>query len=471
MEHIENQTQVKQPCVAADMPSFVPVVVGVTGHLDIEVDQFPQVEQAVRETLSDLKGEFGYALCVMLALADGADHLVAQVASDLGIRLIAVSPMALAQYRPTIKQVELFDRFWRCAALRLILPDTITDIPGTPADNEHRQYVQLGAYIAARAHILLALWEGYERHDPRGPEARPGGTEDVLRMRFDIHRSLTSRRNSRLFDHSGSPLDPPDNGPVIHIITPRKTSASLQNGASVWGQPAGARFLLRDWMGKPRIDLPDSTGVLASMSPAEQGQFNIIKHLNSAIGILPQSDPETLKRQIDVLGLGDAIVGKAGQLRYLGGLQAAVDTLAIAHQNPVPPSSESRTPRSKLFHFVRGWRENNLVRKLGARLWLTAIAPIFPAVIFEWYAHIGGGYLMLGGYLTLFALGVMLHILILNKRHNHLRQQEYRSFAESLRIQIYWGIAGLPFAVLDTFLKRRPGKAGRSEERRVGTEC
>ena len=53
----------------------------------------------------------------MTALADGADQLVATIASQMGISIVAVSPMEIERYYETVKDKHTLKQYWCDAKL------------------------------------------------------------------------------------------------------------------------------------------------------------------------------------------------------------------------------------------------------------------------------------------------------------------------------------------------------------------
>lgn len=99
----------------SEPPFVLPIVVGVTGHRDILPASLLAVRNGVRAALAALRADLGPGLVVMTALADGADQLVAEIARDLDIRMIVVSPMPLELYRRTMSTAEgvaALNRLW-----------------------------------------------------------------------------------------------------------------------------------------------------------------------------------------------------------------------------------------------------------------------------------------------------------------------------------------------------------------------
>ena len=85
----------------------------------------------MRGVLTGLHAQFGDALHVMTALADGAVQLVANAAekldasdgTDTSLKIIAVSPMPLITYRATVSDKTKLAHHWTALYLRMELPE------------------------------------------------------------------------------------------------------------------------------------------------------------------------------------------------------------------------------------------------------------------------------------------------------------------------------------------------------------
>src|SRR5262245_44828459 len=83
-----------------DTATQASLVVGVTGHRNLRKEDVPALQEKVRGFLTGLQARYPQLPVVVLSsLAEGGDQLVAQVALDLGLRVIAPLPMPLALYR------------------------------------------------------------------------------------------------------------------------------------------------------------------------------------------------------------------------------------------------------------------------------------------------------------------------------------------------------------------------------------
>jgi hypothetical protein len=163
----------------------VPLVVAVTGHRDLVPAEIPRIRERVQEFLRELQHRYAdRSVGVMSALAEGADQLVAEEALALGIPLTVTMPMPKALYLDDFATPEAKARFERlCAAavdvfeLPLTPGNTVESISG-PGPNRSRQYAQVGVFMCAHCHVLLALWDGKDSD-------QLGGTSQVVRFHHD----------------------------------------------------------------------------------------------------------------------------------------------------------------------------------------------------------------------------------------------------------------------------------------------
>ncbi|MFT7220239.1 MAG: hypothetical protein ACI8Z1_001856, partial [Candidatus Azotimanducaceae bacterium] len=91
----------------------VPLIVGVTGHRDLINEETEAIKQKISEFLHGLQNSFkGLELNVLSPLAEGADQLVAEVAAEMHIPIVALLPMPRLDYRSDFNEVsgEKFDR-------------------------------------------------------------------------------------------------------------------------------------------------------------------------------------------------------------------------------------------------------------------------------------------------------------------------------------------------------------------------
>ena len=163
----------------------MPLVVAVTGHRDLVPAEVPRIRERVREFLRELQHRYAdRAVGVMSALAEGADQLVAEEALAIGIALTVTLPMPKGLYLEDFATEEARARFERLCAAAVdvfelpITPGNTVESIASPGPNRSRQYAQVGVFMCAHCHVLLALWDGKESD-------QLGGTSQVIRFHHD----------------------------------------------------------------------------------------------------------------------------------------------------------------------------------------------------------------------------------------------------------------------------------------------
>lgn len=220
------------------VPAAIPLVIGVTGHRDLVEDEVPAIRERVREFLQGLKESRPHTpMIVASQLAEGADLLVAEEALALGLELVFVQPLPLADYRA---QFSDYGEHVRFDALRGVsrLVDLATE---EPAHDRDALYATAGDFVARYCYILLALWDGK-------PAAGPGGTAAVVEYR------LASKGGARPANQELElVLGEADNSLVYHIPVSRARVNGETNGhaplaAGYLHEYAGGHSALHDRM-------------------------------------------------------------------------------------------------------------------------------------------------------------------------------------------------------------------------------
>jgi len=202
----------------------IPLVIAVTGHRDLVAGESDGIIDRVRTLLTDLGERYPQRkLCVMSALAEGADRLVAEVALDLGIELVVPLPMAKTNYEHDFASPDSREEFNTLLArasdifeLPIARGCTLEQI-AVPGSARNRQYAQLGVFLCAHCHILLALWDGK-------PGTDLGGTGQVVKFHHDdimpgyTSKSMATQQmlvddESDLVYHIACSRDRPDGAP------------------------------------------------------------------------------------------------------------------------------------------------------------------------------------------------------------------------------------------------------------------
>jgi len=155
----------------------IPIVLATSGHRDLLDAEVPSISKALHAEFSALRKQHPNTRFQLLnGLAEGADWLVAEVALEYDIELIAVLPMPPTEYEQDFSTHEGLAKF------RLLLSKAaetqVAPMAGSLAKNPSRDtcYQALGIYLAQHAQRLYALWDG------NADNPLLGGTADVVRL-------------------------------------------------------------------------------------------------------------------------------------------------------------------------------------------------------------------------------------------------------------------------------------------------
>jgi hypothetical protein len=193
----------------------IPFVVGVTGHRDPLPSQVPSIRAALKTLLQRLKdAQADVRIQVLCSMADGADLLIAEVALELDIDVLALLTFPEDVCRSDLLSDAArasFDHVMaRAQRLELPLPPGLTRealLVSTAAPGRDPQYQRAGLLLARYCSLLIAVWDGkptthvagsarvveFRRHGSRGP-----GITDVLLesadndLLFEIHCARAS---------------------------------------------------------------------------------------------------------------------------------------------------------------------------------------------------------------------------------------------------------------------------------------
>ncbi len=369
----------------------VPLVIGVTGHRDLVASEVPALEKMVRGFLLTMKGRFpDLPLTVMTPLSEGADRLVARVARSLDIPLIVPMPMPRDLYMEDFETDTSRREFESlCEGAQVyslgIVDGQSRDSIASPGQARNLQYAQMGVYICAHSHILMALWDGK-------PAAMIGGTANVVQFhQWDIMPGFTgdNTRMRQILADDESDL-------VYHIVCSRDRPD---------GSPADEfRPLQATWF-TTDADRPRTEELPASYEEifTRTAQFNADAVAYGedieagAWPLLPDDAPEDLKRAV-------ASIDRMFRI---------ADWLAIHYQKNVT---------------------------LALRLIYTVA--VFMGLAFIAYTDVAGMNWSVYAFLGFFVLGLVLHWLA-HRGAWHRKYLDYRALAEGLRVQFYWAAAGV----------------------------
>ena len=154
-----------------------PVIVGVTGHRNLTRDDAGLMRIIEREIAKIARRYRDAPLLILSGLAEGADRLVVAAAGALGGKHVAVLPLPDALYTRDFATAASRSDYakLRAKATRGIKAPLMASrrALGNYGEKRNHQYAWIGAYIAKRAQVLIALWDG-------APARGTGGTAQVV---------------------------------------------------------------------------------------------------------------------------------------------------------------------------------------------------------------------------------------------------------------------------------------------------
>ena len=405
----------------------IPLVVAVTGHRDLVPDEVPGIRNKVRGFLEQLREDNPTRrLRVMSPLAEGADRLVAEEALAIGAELIVPLPMPRDVYVRDFESEasrEEFDRLCDSAMEILELPlaqknraEDIVDY----GDGRNLQYAQLGVFLCAHCHILLALWDGKYMDDL-------GGTGQVVRFHHDdIMPGFTERSTA-----SQQMLVDDESDLVYHIVCSR----DRENGDPHEDfAPLETSWFTKDEHNPRSQSLPVQHEVILERS----GEFSRdAQRFAERIG--PECYPLYDEEEVDYLPSGISTI------HYLF---CIADWLAIHYQKRVLMTLRA----THVFAFLMG-------------------------LAFILYTDVATQPLFMLLFLGFFGAAFAVQQLAVRSAWNR-KYLDYRALAEGLRVQFYWAAAGVTSEneskfTHDNFLQTQDPELGwiRNIMRVAGTRC
>ncbi|WP_374544784.1 hypothetical protein [Rhodoblastus sp.] len=471
-----------------------PVIVGVTGHRDIDTREDSDVNKAlrasVREILTHLKNRFRPgAVHLLTGAAAGADQLAASVALDLGIPLIVVAPMPLSAYRETMADdpdaLDAFDRFWKekdrgRTALRL-------ELPWLTADKSHKlQYEQLGVILSRYSHLLLALWDGDEWRDAEAAgeaEGVRGGTAQVVHFRQWGESDAEAFAISRLFPGETSHLDLTPSGPLIHIMTPRAGTETEPPSSAPDDDPAGKMRLWQEKRSKQKqrasaIDEP--VHFWKDLSKERLGRWTSpflkeIVELNNGIAEAVRGHAAGVERHVGYIRPqhGDVVDRELFlHLEILRRLQAATDMAAQGIQRKLMGEGDTAMrsysdfwTRFRLLFLGRGGAVFIFAITIPASVLFLGLFPLHCELLpAQWRslcesATRGSAVFAVAYAVIIIAAGAFYRLRVRPQRWQE-KFLDYRAIAEAMRVQVFWCLAAMPGAVSDYYLRKHFDELG-----------
>jgi len=406
---------------------IIPLVIAVTGHRDLVDSEIPEIRARVTELFKELRRRFpDQPLRILSPLAEGADRLVAEVALELEIKVTLVLPMPMDAYRIDFEHQDSVDEFDN-ARLRAdevyelpVLDGSSMELLMTSAEHRNRQYAQLGVFLCAHSHILLAIWDGK-------PSQHIGSTAQVVY--FHRYDTMDGYSSPDVVDQTALADD--DSDLVYQIVVSR----NRKDGAPQPGLRPLESFWLTGNDDTPRTDdIPENYQRIF----ARTGDFN--------------RDIKTFARRIATestpLVKDGADFALPLSILRVSGAFCAADWLAV--------------------HYQQRFRKALIYSH--SSIFVMALMVLF-------YEDVAASRLLMLVFAVFLALAFSVHWIATRGRW-HGKYLEYRTLAEGLRVQFYWAAAGVTRSNVtkfahDNFLQKQDPELGwiRNVMREVGTAC
>ena len=370
---------------------LLPLIVAVVGHRNLRPEDVPMLEARVEEVLRALQAEAGATpLMLLSALAEGADRLVARVALRINMPLLVPLPKERIAYEAEFTSDESRAEFRELIG-RAERWFELDATEGVMLHGEDHHYRHLIAFLASHCQVLLALWDGVEK-------ALPGGTADAVHFKLE---GIPSR-----LDTHRTPLDPPDIGPVYHIVTPRMTNPAVN------GVPGSCRCLL--------------PGRVQGATGGETFA-RVIRHMNA------------FNTDIKI---------------------TLEDALAQSAPTPLVPQALLKEYSAPVIAEERAFEEADTLaryfqRKTNMVVTSFMVLAFFALFSFEVYAYYYSEYPTI---LLLYVVPIAAaYGLFLVARHKDYQNKylDYRALAEGLRVQWFWHVSGSEASVADHYLRKQ----------------
>jgi len=416
-----------QTIVAGQTGYAVPLIVAVTGHRDLVAREVPEIRAQVSEFLNRLLAHYPErGVTVMSSLAEGADQLVAEEALQLGIPVIAPLPMPREIYETDFETSDAREKFMALLSQATevfelpVIPGNTAQSIADHGDDRARQYAQLGVFLCAHCHILMALWDG------KYPD-KLGGTGQVVRFHQEdvMPGYIPSSETGRLISADD------ESDLVYHIVCSRDRAD---------GQPAdGLQALSSSWFTSdefsPRTD---------RLSTRHKTIFDHTREFSRDAKQYEDRIRKEAWSLIDDARAGELPAG----VRDIDHVFRTADWLAIHFQK----------------RFLMLLRSTHVLALLMGMMYI-AYSDVYAARTFM-IAFVG---------FFLIAAAIQK----LGAKHAwHRKYLDYRTLAEGLRVQFYWAVAGVRSKSVskfahDNFLKMQDSDLGwiRNVMRVAGLEC
>lgn len=416
----------------------VPLVISVTGHMDLRESCIASIREKVRRLLESISVRYDCTrIIVMSGLAPGADIVVSEVALELNMHVAPVLPMNPETYLVGMAGTGYEGRFDAILSNEKTYSPLVLEYESL---NETDRYKNLSAFLVYNSHIMLALWDGR-------PYEHNGGTYDTVRMAYEgidmdvreRYLNSTGRYNGKITEVRH--LDSSEDCLIYRMQVERSKSVKeLEDGGCI--DPSlikpGDGYIVPQM-----VDLRDRRSLDRSIFEAElfdempeffDSTFEKIDRLNRDMGAAPENGkrvyrPGSIARTTEdhpdrescfyLLNTDDdAVSSYVDEIKGKGAMEATACR----------------------FHVVDVMSSEN--QKLSFdRIHLMILVTVLTSLSFSLFIMSGGSLLVNAVYTILMVTGILL-VRSHKKHQTYSRFIEYRALAESMRVEYYRGLMG-----------------------------
>ena len=388
--------------MAAELPnpSLVPFVVAVTGHRDLRAQDEEALRRQVGKVLAGFRERMpSTPLLVMSGLAEGADQLVAEVALEQGASVAVVLPLPLEIYKTQMSVAgwQRFEELRAQAALEVQLPLDGRSEEDLRDSEESRAacYEALAIFLARQGQALLALWDGSQSN-------KHGGTSSVVSyVRSGVLLEGADEPGARC-------------GVVYQIVTPRRKGELPENALETMTLGSETQPAAKGNEGT----LPANVDAGTTLAVLEEN----LERFNRASLRLPDGATQPRSR---LIAEGSVALSEF-QVR-LETLYGQADAISVD---------------------ANGWRKLFLFLILGVAIAGTLFYGIHGEML--------GDYVWLWFSFAVFVITALLLHRTARARHIETQYLDARAFAEALRVQFFWEMAGVKQPVDRYYLVDQP---------------
>jgi len=219
----------------------IPLIIGITGHRDIQIEDIPKLKEKLREIYQHIKNEYPSTPLILLSpLADGADRLAVNIALEdefkQDITISVPLPFdediykntfaggleditevdSIQEYETLMKKIEQQEDKYCPKQIPMLFEKEkyLSSSVDEQRTIRREQYQIVGEYIAIHSHILIAMYDESSKEEL-------GGTKEVVRKKLS--------GEYQFFRTSSTDVNYPEKGLVYSVATSRRKNENLTN--------------------------------------------------------------------------------------------------------------------------------------------------------------------------------------------------------------------------------------------------